>query len=346
MATTWFEQLFGFPEAPYLETQASFELQGESVRSKVNGRSFVAGRFSTPSLAWLREQAAGLLPGVLKVRHEAVGDVLELHALPDNEGAMFQAASQLNCLEFAGAEEVPEDGITQYATDPTQGPACALAAAGATVVRNYFAEVAGARGQTRDRQLNNLDAVQARLGAAGACIEVRNGYTFSDVARLRELGSALATHDREELLGAVKVGIHADVGVTFARRFVEPDQPRLVSQAFCSALSCGYTGGSLELWAPLATIVLDAAYEATLLAAVLDTAHGRGSGKVWLTFLGGGAFGNDRRWIAGAISLALSRLGNRALDVRIAHYRSIDERIRQAVDSALSEGGGRFPAAQ
>ena len=27
-------------------------------------------------------------------------------------------------------------------------------------------------------------------------------------------------------------------------------------------------------------------------------------GKVWLTFLGGGAFGNDRRWIADAIARA------------------------------------------
>ena len=38
---------------------------------------------------------------------------------------MFQAASQFNCLEFAGPEELPEDGVTQYDDDPTQGPACA-----------------------------------------------------------------------------------------------------------------------------------------------------------------------------------------------------------------------------
>ncbi len=329
---SWFEQLFGFRERPYAETQAAFELEAETLRSKVNGRSFVAGRFSTPSLAWLREQARGFRPGSIQVRHEVVDDILELHGKPENEDAMFQAASQFNCLEFAGAEEVPEDGVTQYATDPTQGPACALAAAAGTVVRNYFAEVSAVRGQTRDRQLNNLDDVQAQLGAAAQLVEIRNGYTFSDAPKLRELGAALATHDRESLLGAMKIGIHADVGVTFATRFVEPSSPRLVSQAYCSALSCYDVGDGRDVWAPLATLVLDAAYEATLLAAVLEAERGRGSGVVWLTFLGGGAFGNDRRWIADAIARAVSRLGDRALDVRIAHYRRIDERISQKID--------------
>jgi hypothetical protein len=331
VAVTWFEQLFGFAELPYEQTQARFELEGVELRSKVNGRCFVAGRFSTPSLGWLREATRGSCPGRLRVRHEVIGDVLELHARAENEGAMFQAASQLNCLEFAGPEEVPEDGVTQYDDDPTQGPACALAGAAATVVRNYFAVVDGQVGQRRDRQLNNLDEVQARLGPAGQCVEVRNGYTFSDAARLGHLAVALAAQDREELLAALKIGLHAGVGVTFARRFVEPARSQRVSQAFCSALSCGYTGGTQELWAPLAQIVLDAAYEATLWAAVFDAEQGHGSRKVWLTALGGGAFGNDRRWIADAMARALARASDRDLDVRIAHYRDVDEIIRARV---------------
>jgi hypothetical protein len=32
----------------------------------------------------------------------------------------------------------PEDGVTMYAADPTQGPACALACAAGSVYRNYF----------------------------------------------------------------------------------------------------------------------------------------------------------------------------------------------------------------
>ena len=332
--TTWFEQLFGFPEGPWEETRGRFELDGEVLRSTVNGETFVVGRFSTPSLEELRRAAEGRRRGALRVTHEVIGDVLEVHGLPENEGALFQVASQLNCLEFADPRETPEDGVTQYDDDPTQGPACALAAAAATVVRNYFVEVDGQEGQRRDRQLNNLAGVQERLGDAGQLVEVRNGYTFSSPERLHALGEALVRADRDALMSAMRIGLQTGVEVTFARRFERLDEPRWVSQAFCSALSCGYASGSLALWRPLATLVLDAAYEATLLAAVLDAADGAGSGKVWLTFLGGGAFGNAKVWIANAIGRALAICGDRDLEVCIAHHRALDRELMKAIDRA------------
>ena len=43
----------------------------------------------------------------------------------------------------------------------------------------------------------------------------------------------------------------------FGARFVEVSEPTHVSQAFCSALSCGYTNVALEHWEPLATLVLE-----------------------------------------------------------------------------------------
>jgi len=334
---TWFEQLFGFTEASYAETQRNFEFEGSSLRSRINGRRFGAGHFSTPTLASLRAQAQGAARGSLTVTHEVVGDVLELHARPENHGAMFQVASQFNCLEFADPREVPEDGVTDYATDPTQGPACSLAAAAATVVRNYFVPVGSARGQTRDRQLDNLDALAARLPGDEPYFDVVNGYTWSDEARLERLREVLAQGDREELLGAVKIGLQVDVEVTFATRFVEPAQPCTVSQAFCSALSCGYTRVGLDHWEPLATLVLDAAYEATLLAAAVGTTGEPADAaprRVWLTFLGGGAFGNRTAWIGQAVGRALARLHDLALDVRIAHYRRRNEEMVQAIEGA------------
>ena len=47
---------------------------------------------------------------------------------PENAGALFQVASQLNLLEMTGPEVTPEDGVTIYQDDRTQGPACAIAA--------------------------------------------------------------------------------------------------------------------------------------------------------------------------------------------------------------------------
>lgn len=332
--TTWFEDLFGFREGAYDATQRRFRLEGEILTSDANGRRFGAGRFSTPSVAELREAAAGLRPGSLRVSHEVVGDVLEVHGDPAQAGAMFQAASQLNCLEFASPSVVPEDGVTGYAHDPTQGPACSLAAAAATVVRNYLVEVDGAPGQTRDRQLDTLRDVRAALGDASELVKVRNGYTHATGKDLEALNPVLARHERDALIGALRIGVHAHVEVTFARRFAPPPRPHFVSQAFCSALSCGYSPGGPSQWAPLASLVLDGAYEATLLAAIVDAAEGEGSGRVWLTFLGGGVFRNDPSWIAAAIGRALHRFRDRDLDVRVAHHRRVDERMRAAIDGA------------
>ena len=92
--------------------------------------------------------------------------------------------------------------------------------------------------------------------------------------------------------------------------------PQRVSQAFCSALSCGYASGSLASWQPMATLVLDAAYEATLLAAIATSTK-----RVWLTLLGAGAFGNDITWIENAITRAVARASGHDLEVIVAHYR-------------------------
>jgi hypothetical protein len=93
----------------------------------------------------------------------AVGDVRQMHQARENAGALFQVASQFNLLEMISPSVTPEDGVTRYAHDPTQGPACAIAAGAATIYRNYFAPVGGGHGQTKDRQI--VDAL-ADLGEA------------------------------------------------------------------------------------------------------------------------------------------------------------------------------------
>jgi len=84
------------------------------------------------------------------------GDVRQMHQSPENAGALFQVASQFNLLEMTGPEVSPEDGVTRYQHDRTQGPACAIAAGAATIYRNYFAPVDGRDGQTAERQFDGL----------------------------------------------------------------------------------------------------------------------------------------------------------------------------------------------
>ena len=179
----WFRQLFGFDEGPWEATRRQFRLDGDILHSRANGRQFAAGRFSLPSLAELRAACASLPTGQLRWRHEVIGDVLPLHAAPDNAGALFQVASQFNCLEFCSPERVPEDGVSDYQLDPTQGPACSLAAAAATVARNYCIPVAHGHGQERDRQINTLADLAADLAGAhhGAWSRERVGTFAGEV---------------------------------------------------------------------------------------------------------------------------------------------------------------------
>jgi hypothetical protein len=55
---------------------------------------------------------------------------------------------------MVGPAVTPEHGVTRYKDDPTQGPACAIAAGAATIYRNYFAPVGDGHGQTKERQLD------------------------------------------------------------------------------------------------------------------------------------------------------------------------------------------------
>jgi hypothetical protein len=332
----WFRQLFGFDEMGWSDTRNRFAVEGETLRSLANGRRFGIGRFDTPSLKMLREAASQAPRGTLRWTHEVIGDVLELHARPENAGAMFQVASQSNCLEFPHPDATPEDGVTGYARDSTQGPACALAVAPAAAYRTYLVPCRGGLGQERDRQLDNLEGLAQRLGEP--LFAVRNGYTHADTAQLRRLAGVVATQDRERLLEHVRIGVQSGADVAFASRWRQVDRQQRVSQAFCSAVSMSYVRGvEVGLWEPLATMVLDAAYEATLCAAARDLALGRGSGRVWLTFLGGGAFGNPPAWIARAIRRALHACADLPLDVRVAHYGGLNQDMVAWVDGASPE---------
>ena len=132
-----------------------------------------------------------------------------VHGCARNAGAVFQVASQFNCLEFPGPRTTPEDGVTNYAQDRTQGPACAVAAGPATVFRNYFVQghglPAGQRGQTREGMIDNIADLNEALGNAdGSLLDCRGGYTMSrGDAALRELGqriTAASPAERDVLL--------------------------------------------------------------------------------------------------------------------------------------------------
>lgn len=332
MSTSWFADLFGFSEGAYDDTKEKLEVVGTTLRSKVNQRSYAIGMLSTPSVRELRERAAPLLStlsGTLSVSNIS-GDVRRMHANPAHRHALFQVASQFNLLEMTGPDVTPEQGVTRYAHDRTQGPACALAAGAATVYRNYLAPTEGGTGQTRDRQIDCLRDVGVALGnVANSLWEMRNGYALCTKDGLAAIAQELESLDddaRNGLRDRLRIGLHAGVQVT------DVENDHLVSQAFCSALPVAYSNIPAEHWAPFADLVLEGAYEATVWAAVIN-AHQTGSNLLFLTRLGGGAFGNEPEWIHQAMRRALPKVIGVGLDVRIVSYGRPDA----ALESLLAE---------
>ena len=329
----WFERLTGFREVGYVETRAKLEVTGTQLRSRVNDRSYGIGELELVSLETLRGrvQSGGGLPGRLRVS-VVTGEVRRMHQAPENVGALFQVASQFNLLEMVSPDVTPQHGVTRYQSDGTQGPACAIAAGAATVYRNYFAPVGGGMGQTSDRQLDGLADLGTALGEAlGQPVEalwsIRNGYAMCSREGLDAITAHLGSLERadvDKLSGKLCIGVHSDVEVTDANG---PNRP-FVSQAFCSALPVAY---NLHIpstyWQSFASLVLQAAYEATLWAAVLNAQRGA-SNVVLLTRLGGGAFGNEDDWIHAAMRRAFQLARDFDLDVRIVSFSSPSRAIR------------------
>lgn len=54
-----------------------------------------------------------------------------------------------------------------------------------------------------------------------------------------------------------------------------------------------------------------------------------GIARVFLTRLGGGAFGNDPDWIVDAMRRAIDIVGDAALDIRIVSYSSVPSELRR-----------------
>jgi hypothetical protein len=331
----WFEKLTGFCETGYDDTRAKLKVDGHQLQSLVNGKVYGIGELELVPLQTLRARvkSAGGLPGRLKVG-VVIGDVRHMHQSPENAGTLFQVASQFNLLEMVSPTVTPEQGVTRYQHDRTQGPACAIAAGAATIYRNYFALVDGSDGQTAIRQLDGLADLGEALSTAlnkpvDALWEMLNGYALCSRAGLDAITQHLRALQPEQvdiLRGKLCIGVHSDVEVTDAAGERRP----LVSQAFCSALPVAYTRVPSVHWKPFASLILDAAYEATMLAAVLNKQRGA-SNAVLLTHLGGGAFGNEAEWINAAIRRGLAMMSGFELDVRLVSYGKPSREVLQMV---------------
>lgn len=317
----WFERLAGFREGEVVDVGALFVVDGEQMTSTANGRTMQFGRFETPTLDELRQRSGEQVSssGQLRIR-EVVGDAQLLHLDPGNAGALFQVASQFNTLEMVSPSVTPEDGIDRYETDRTQGPACAVACGAGTIYRNYLVPLGSRIGQSADDQIDCLADLGHELGTK---IDMQNGYALPTAAQLATVNERLVGLDggaRNQLMGTLRIGLQWNTEVTL------DGTGHLVTQAYCSALPLAYSSHHRREWEPFARLVLDAAYEATFCAGVLNAAS-TGNPRIYLTLVGGGVFGNPAPWVIDAVSRAQRRFVDHGLDVAIVSYGRPNRRL-------------------
>ncbi len=99
-------------------------------------------------------------------------------------------------------------------------------------------------------------------------------------------------------------------------------------------LPVAYSGLPSRSWERFARLILEAAYEVTFAAAVLNSSK-TGNKSLYLTLLGGGAFGNDQVWIVDAIRRAAKLYSRFDLDVKIVSFRNSNPSIRKLCEELL-----------
>lgn len=273
-------------------------------------RPLCCGTFSQVSLKELRDATMGIAaekPGTFNVCegvnttyessfHHRV-DVAALQADPNNHDAVFQVASNFNALEATSADhDCEEQLLSDYVTDSTQGAAAALSAFGGLLQRRYFLyyspEQADARwwGQTQEKAVNFLEQFSLPI------IMSRAGYV-----KFEPPWNFPVLQQYEKM----QVGVQADVQVIAGHQLNADEQvwctrpEQRVNQVFTAAIDFGKTNVHLvgnkkiHAWGQL---LIQAAYEGTVRWAM---AHHKK--KVFLTFVGSGAFGNRQSWMVNAI---------------------------------------------
>lgn len=332
----WFEKLTGFKEENPDQVRENLILEKDQITSKVNGKTYKCGTLEIPSLGTLKKSST--LGKVYKEKlsiTEVVGNVQELHKDPMNEGALFQAASQFNLLEMVGPHVTPESGIGIYERDFTQGPACAIACGAGTIYRNYFVPLEDQIGQTSKHQVDCLEDIGKALGNEELQLwSMKNGYALANLEGLKNITARLSNlnlESYENLKGKLKIGLQWDTQVTLS------SNQQTVSQAYCSALPVAYCNVASVYWESFAKLILEATYDAVFYAALANYER-TGNQQLFLTLVGGGAFGNELPWILDAIAQTVTKFRNTPLKVNIVSYGRSDKKVKTFAEDLNSNG--------
>jgi hypothetical protein len=261
-------------------------------------------------------------PNNVSFKH-IVGDIVELQINKNNNEAIFQVASQLNCLEMLNPDVSPLDGITNYYQDNTQGPKAVLCTPYALAWRNYLY-----KDYLLESQIDLSSNLLSYFKSLNININwrVKNGYLFIDKSNLLLINEILSVplhyNNAKEF---ITVGFHSSIPVVIDR--VEYNY---VNHIFCSGIPLSYypnTGINSDLWDLLSLLLLEIQYELTMMLAIYKNLKNNTNKPLYLTKIGVGAFGMKQSILIQAIKNAYKNIKSLKykLDIRLVHYNRIDK---------------------
>jgi len=327
----WFDKVFGFQEMgpgdmPVVRRFLRVEdVEGRKILVNDIGGSPKRLNAGIP----LCLSVGKLLESVSPLTHAAVvglsyysmpGDIKNFHMDGRLANSLFQVASQFNALEMVSPEVTPEEGITKYQNDRTQGPVCAMACPYGTVYRNYFS-MPGSQPQTRENQLNTLRPLT--MPPFSFNLREENGYVFPESKKeAQRIERILQNRDNFfSAMNLVEYFIQGDTTVVNSDDSSAKELHR-VSQIYCSALPLAYFPEQLGDCPMFLNMILHSVYYSTL-AHASHMARIRGDRvKVFLTRVGGGVFGNKDEMINAAIKSATNFFSSEPIDVIMVNFKA------------------------
>ncbi len=157
---------------------------------------------------------------------------------------------------------------------------------------------------------------------------MRNGYALASregLIGITERLQASTEHVVDQLRQRLRIGVQWNTQVTVN------DSAHTVRQTYCSALPVAYSNHLADLWKDFARLVLEASYEATICAGIVNALR-TGRKGVFLTLLGGGASGNRTKWITASIKRALKLYRDSGVEIAIVSYGDSKPHVRRLVE--------------
>lgn len=214
-------------------------------------------------------------------------DTAQLQADPLNKNALFQVASNFDCLEACMGKK---GTVSFYTKCNAQGEIASLSALPGLIDRLYL--------QPSANLLKNFCEKYTFTYSGG-------GFPELDETVLQKF-THLSETDIKDLASLLQVGVQQDIAVLFGKR--DPVKKSIqtvtpcnrIHQVFTAALDPYNNPSDTPEFENLARIFLHAAYKGTL-----DVARSLKVKKIYLTLVGGGVFQNKLTWIAQALTASL-----------------------------------------